>query len=153
MPRPKRLGKETVLQIVALLLIGIQVLPIFITSVVFGLYRRVGRLSLANRLASWVTSRIALTGAAGAVDFALIIKDLCAIYFNLSGNGGRYGFFLLSELVFISIQIGAHSPRYRIGASDIVMTVNRLIMHFICSPETRVREVCIFLVSCLSSLL
>ena len=41
MPRPKRLGKEIVLQIVALLLIGIQVLTIFVSSVVFGLDGRV----------------------------------------------------------------------------------------------------------------
>ena len=96
---------------------------------------------------------VALTGAAGAVDFTLVVEDLCAIDFDLSGDCGRYGLVLLSKFVFIGIQVGAHSPRYRIVASDIVVTVNRLIVHFICRPEARVREVCIFLVSCLHTLL
>lgn len=41
MPRPEWLGKEIVLHIVALLLIGIQVLTILVSSVIFGLDGRV----------------------------------------------------------------------------------------------------------------
>lgn len=96
---------------------------------------------------------VALTSAAGAVDFTLVVENLCAIDFDLSGNCGRYGLVLLSKFVFIGIQVGAHSPRYRIVPSDIVVTVVSLIRHFICCPEACVREVCIFLVSCLYTLL
>ena len=41
MPRSERLGKEIVLHIVALLLIGIQVLTILVSGVILGLDRRV----------------------------------------------------------------------------------------------------------------
>ena len=85
-----------------------------------------------------MAGRVALSSAAGAVDFTLVVEDLCAIYFDLGCDGGRYRLILLSKFVFIGIQVGAHSPRHRIVASDIVVTMNRLIMHFVCCPEARV---------------